>query len=103
MANRRGRGSKARRPKDSYGQERHSDRSYLKESRSRVRAETQRRWGVRLIVVALLGLAVWLWGKVVVQWVVDRGKSTAYRTQQVGEGVRGKTDERTGAGFTFDD
>jgi len=107
VASRRGRGgstSSRGKPKKStpeyVGGE--SDLRYLDQTRQRLRQEAQRRWTIRIAILAILAFAAWQWGPSALQYLKSRGQSAAQQVQKTSKGLRSGVEQRTGGGFQED-
>jgi hypothetical protein len=76
-----------------------SDLGYSARSRQRVRQETQRRWVIRLAILAVIVFACWMWGPTVVDRLRQHGRETMGDLQGTGQKIREGRDERSGANF----
>ena len=90
---------RGRKPPTEYVIGSDSDLGYARATRQRVRQQGQRRWVIRIAVLAVLGFLVYLWGDDVWYAVRSRARSTAQDFQETGEYLREGRDERSGANF----
>jgi len=79
-----------------------SDKRYQKQTEQRLRQQAWRRWGIRLAILAVLGFAVAMWGRDVLNLVTQTGKTAVTDAKKTGKVLRGNVDERTGANFKED-
>ena len=104
MARRRGRGDRpaGRGKKDEapdYYARSESDVGFIEKSHQRVKAKVRRQWITRLIVLALLALAAYIWGPGLIGQARSQGGQTAEELQGVGRHIREGVDRRSGAGL----
>jgi len=76
-----------------------SDLGYARASRQRVRQRTQRKWVIRLAILAVLGFVVYLWGDDVWYAVRSRARTNAQKFQDSADYLKKGRDERGGANF----
>jgi len=62
-----------------------------------------RTWTIRLVVLALLGFAAWMWGGDLVAMVTQKGREAKYELQKREQGVQDANDRRSGADFNPDE
>ena len=79
-----------------------SDLRYVKQAHARLRQQGVRRWVIRLVLVAVVGFAVWMWGPGVVRRVRKQAQQTAGEFQKAGKQMKEGTDRRAGKGLDVD-
>jgi len=90
---------RARRPPTEYVIGTDSDLGYSRASRQRVRQRTQRKWVIRLAILAVLVFVVCLWGDDVWYAVRARARANAQKLQESADYLKKGRDERGGANF----
>ena len=94
------RGERGDADSDAYYVTSDSDRSYAQQARQRTSRQAQRRWIVRLAVLAVLAFAVWMWGADVLRALRVQAHMTGQEFKEAGQHIRKGTDERSGANLT---
>ncbi len=77
-----------------------SDRRYAQQVRRRSSRRAQRRWLIRLALLAVLVFAVWMWGGDVLRALRVQAHMTGQELKEAGQHIRRGTDERSGADLT---
>ncbi len=89
----------ARKPPTEYVIGTDSDLNYAAAVRRRVKQQNQRRWVIRIVVLAVLVFVAAMWGDDVWYAVRAKARNTAHGFQRSADYIKRGRDERSGANF----
>ncbi len=91
--------SRKRKPPSEYVIGTETDIAYAKASRRRVAQQKQRKWVIRIAILAVLGFVAYLWGDDAWYAVRTRAQANAQKFKNSADYLKKGRDERSGANF----